>query len=134
MSEHNVSRAAVKPIFQPVSQIFVRKVAESRKDSLLQFPGIIVASLEHVAAVIRLDDDRGATTQSFGDECRHVTKVHQGRDLHALMCGSETEIVDGVVRNCERMKVDLADAKVLARLDLFNSIAKSFAATLVVRR
>ena len=103
-------------------------MAETRQDSLLQFPRIIVAGLEHVAAVIRLDHDRGATAQTFGDECRDVTEVHHGGDLYALVSCSETEIVDGVVRNRERMKIDLADAKVFARLDLLHSIAQCFSA------
>src|SRR5436190_7422481 len=113
-------------MLEPVSQIFIRKMAESRKDSLLQVPWIIVTGLEHVAAMIRLNDDSGATTQSLGNEGRHVTKVHQGRDLHALMCCGETEVVYGIVWDSERVKIDLADAKVTTRFDLFNPIAKSF--------
>src|SRR6185295_9822295 len=101
-------------------------MSQSRQDALFQFPRVIVAGLEHVAAVIRLDHDRGATTQTFSDECRDVTEVHHGRDLHALVCSSETEVVDGVVWNREGMKIDLTDTKVFARLDLLNSIAQGF--------
>src|SRR6185369_13280470 len=126
VGQHDVFRAAVKALANPVSEIFVRKVSQTRQDTLFQLPRIIVAGLEHVAAVIRLDHDRGATTQTFGDECRNVTEVHHGRDLHPIVCGSETEVVHRVVRNRERMKVDLADTKIFARLDLLNSIAQSF--------
>ena len=95
-----------------------------RENALLEFPRVGVASLQHVSAVVRLDHDRGATAQTFGDECRDVSEVHHGGDLHAVMRRGETEVVDGVVRDRERVKVDLADAKVLTRLDLFDAIAQ----------
>src|SRR6185369_6676198 len=94
-----------------------------------QFPRVIVAALEHVSAVIRFDHDGRAAAQSFRDQRGDVTKIHYGGDLHALVSGSETEVVDCVVRNCERMKIDLADAEVFARLDLLDSIAQCFGAT-----
>src|SRR6267142_2148350 len=101
---------------------------EPRQYSLLQFPGINVAGFQHVATVIRLDNNRGATPQAFADERSDVAKVHQGRNLYALMRRGETEIVDCVVWNRERMKVDLADAKVAARLNLFDAILEGFGA------
>ena len=58
-----------------------------------------------------------------------MTKVHHGGDLDALMSSSETKIVDGIVRDRERMKVDLADPKVFARFDLLHSIAQRFSAS-----
>ena len=124
MCQHDVLRATVKASSDPVGEILVRKVTETRQDALFQFPRIIVTRLEHVSAVIRFNHDRGAATEPFGDECGDVTKVHHRRDLHALVRGRETEIVDSVVRNRERMKIDLADAKVFARLDLLDSIAQ----------
>src|SRR6185503_4390596 len=69
------------------------------------------------------------TAQAFGDESRDVTEVHHGRDLHALMRSGETEVVDGIVWNREGMKIDLADTKVFARLDLLHAIAQSFRAS-----
>src|ERR671911_563891 len=38
------------------------------------------------------------------------------------MSSSESKVVDGVVWDCERMKVDFADPKVFARLNLFDAI------------
>src|SRR5687768_3847111 len=98
-------------------------MTETRQDSLLQIPRIIVTGLEHVSAVIRFDHDSGATAKLFSDECRDVAKVHHGGDLHALVSGSETEIINGVVRNRKRMKIDLADPEIFTRLDLLNSIS-----------
>ena len=59
-----------------------------------------------------------------------MTKVHQRRNLHSLMRGGKTEIIDSVVRNSEWMEVDLTDAEILARLYRLNSITKCFASTL----
>src|SRR5215208_3381546 len=78
--------------------------------------------------MVRLHDDRRATAQSFGDQRRDVPEIHHRCDLHALVRGGETKIINSVVRNSERMKIDLADAKVFARLDLLDAIAQRFGA------
>ena len=99
-------------------------MAEPRKNSLLQFPGINVASLQHVAAVVRLHHDRGATAQLFGHQCGDVAEIHQRRDLYALVSRSESEIVDRIVGNREWVKIDLADPEVFAGFNLLDAIAK----------
>jgi hypothetical protein len=53
-----------------------------------------------------------------------VAKVHQRGNFHALVSRREAKIVDRIVRNGERMKVDLADAKVAARFYLFDAVAE----------
>jgi hypothetical protein len=74
--------------------------------------------------VIGFDDYRGATAQSLADQRRNVAKVHQGRDLYALVRRGKAKIVHGIMRDGERMKVDLADAKVAARFYLFDPVLK----------
>src|SRR5215467_6919939 len=103
-------------------------MAQTGQDPLLEVPRIRVASLQHVATVVRLDHDRCATAKLFGHQRSDVTEVHHRRNLYALVSGGEAEIVDGVVRNRERMKIDLADAEVSARLDLFDPISERFLA------
>src|SRR5829696_9774903 len=78
--------------------------------------------------MVRLDYDRRATAESLRNERRDVTKIHHGRDLHALVCGSKTKIIHSVVRNSKRMKIDLADAEVFARFDLLDAIAQCLGA------
>src|SRR6185369_3788108 len=109
MSEHDVFRAAVEAASDPIGEIFVREMAQARKDALLQFPRVVVAGLEHVSTVIRFDHDGRAAAESFRDQRGDVTEIHYRRDLHALVSGGETEVVDGVVWNCERMKIDFTD-------------------------
>src|SRR5215470_18799638 len=101
-------------------------MAQTRQDSLLEFPRIRVASLKHVATVVRLDHDRRAAAKLFGHKRGDVTEVHDRRDLYALVSGGKAEVVDGVVRYRERMKIDLADTEVSARLDLFDPISECF--------
>src|SRR5256714_13827417 len=81
-------------------------------------------SLEHVAAVIRFDHNRRAPAQPFRNQRCYVTKIKQGRDLHAVMRRCETKIVDRIVRHSERMKLDLSDLKVTAGIDLDSTIAQ----------
>src|SRR5438876_12196576 len=102
---------------------------EARKNALLQFPRIMLDRLEHVAAVIRFDHDGRASAQAFSDQSSDVTKVHHRRDLYAGVRRGEAKVIDGVVRHGERMEIDLADAKVFARIDLDHSIAQGIGAT-----
>jgi len=53
-----------------------------------------------------------------------VAKIHQRRNLHALMSCGKPEIIYSVMRNCEGVKIDLADSEVSARFDLLHPIAK----------
>src|SRR5215210_2481524 len=126
MGQDDVFGTTVETAPYPIGEIFVRQVSETRQNSLLEIPRVIVAGLEHVTAVIRLDDDSCTTAQPFGDQGRDVAKIHHRRDLDALVSRSKPEIVDGIVRNCERVKIDLANLEVFAGFDLFHSIAKGF--------
>ena len=80
-------------------------MAGAREYALLQLPRIDAARLEHVAAVVRLDDDGGATAQTFLNQRRDAAEVHQRRKLHTGVGGRETEVVNRIVRDGERMKV-----------------------------
>src|SRR5918996_2180123 len=98
-------------------------MAQAREDPLFEFPRVRVARFEHVPAVVRLDDDCRAAAELFRDQGRDVTEVHHGSDLYAVMGCGEAKVVDGIVGNGEGMEIDLANAKVFARLDLLDTIA-----------
>src|SRR2546430_3780231 len=85
-------------------------------------------SLEHVAAVIRFDHNRRASAQPFRNQSCYVTKIKQGRDLHSVVRGRETKIVDRIVRHSERMKLNLSDLKVAAGIDLDSTVSQSIGA------
>src|SRR5258707_1946678 len=103
MRQNDMPRLAVKAVEQPLGDVFIRQVTEPRKNALLQFPWVMLDCLEHVAAVIRFDHDGRAATQSFRDQSRDVTEVHQGRDLDSVVSGRESEVVYRIMRHCERM-------------------------------
>src|SRR6185503_8440963 len=105
-------------------------MTKAREYSLFQFPGIRITSLQHVAAMVRLDNDRGAASQAFGYQRGHVTKVHQGGNFHALMSRREAEVVYRIMRDSERMKIYFTDPKITARLDWLNTITKRFRTSL----
>src|SRR5205807_7084675 len=114
MRQDDVTRLTVKSVEEPFSDVFIRQMAETRKNPLLQFPRILLDCLQHVAAVIRFDDDRCATTKSFRHQSRNAAKIHGRCDLHSVMRGGKAEIVHCIVRHREWMKVDLADTEVPA--------------------
>src|SRR6185503_6767170 len=110
-------------------------MAEPRQNSLRKFPRVNVASLQHVAAVVRLDHYRSTTAQAFANQGGDVTKIHQRRNLHALVRCGEAEVVDRVVGNREGMKVYLANAEVFARFYLLDTIlegSSSFSGLFVI--
>src|SRR6266567_2917898 len=112
MRQDDVTRLTVKSVEEPFSDVFIRKMAQPRKNPLLQFPRILLDCLQHVAAVIRFDYDRCATTKPLRHQSRDAAKVHRRGNLHSVMCGGKAEIIHRIVGHCERMKVDLADTKV----------------------
>src|SRR6187551_1839526 len=99
-------------------------MAQSRQYALLQFPGINVTSLQHVAAVIRLNNDRRAATQPLANKRGDVAKIHQRCNLHALVSGRKSKVIDRVMWNCEWVKIDFPDAKVSTGLNRFDTIAQ----------
>src|SRR5258708_38511923 len=124
MGQNDMLCLAVKAVEQPFGDIFIRQMTEPGKNSLLQFPGIILDRLEHIAAVVRLDYNRRTATQTLSDQGRDVTEIHQRRDLDSGVGGRESEVVHRVMRHRERMKVNIADAKVVSRVDLNHSISQ----------
>src|SRR5205823_12760524 len=112
MRQDDVMRRTVKSVEEPFSDVFIRQMAETRKNPLLQFPRILLDCLQHVAAVIRFDHDRCATTKPLRRQSRDAAKVHRRGYLHSFMCGGNAEIIHRIVGPCERMKVYLAATNV----------------------
>ena len=57
-----------------------------------------------------------------------MTEVQQRRHFHSVMRRSKTEIVDGVMRDRERMKLDFADLKVAAGINFDDAIPQRMSA------
>src|SRR5947209_16958135 len=99
-------------------------MACAREYSLFQLPGVNVASLEHVAAVIGFDDDCRATAQAFSYKSCDVAEVHQGSNADSSVRCSKSEIVCGIVWNGERVKINRAYLEITARFNLFGPVAQ----------
>src|SRR5437773_4452536 len=80
--------------------------------------------LEHVAAVIGFNDDRRTAPQSLRYQSGNVPEIHQGCDPGARVGSSEAKVIDCIVWHRKWMKVDIADAKVAARIDFDHPIAQ----------
>ena len=72
--------------------------------------------------MVRLDQNRRAAAQLLGNQRSDMAEVHQRGNLHSLMRCRKSEVVDSVMRDREGMKINLPDAEIFARLDLFYPI------------
>ena len=76
--------------------------ARAGQDPLFQVPRIDGTGTKHVAAMVRLDDDRVTALKAALMHGVDVAKIHQRRDPNALMFGDKAKIIGRVVRNAER--------------------------------
>ena len=94
----------------------IRKMASARKDALLDHPRI-GADLEHVEIVIRFEDEAIGLAEMDSDVIGQIAEIGADGDLGAVGAESESNGVGGVVRDGERVDVDVADPETLASLD-----------------
>ena len=117
MRKYDVFRRTVEIVRHPVGEVFVGKMSAFRRDPLFEAPVVNGAGAKHIAAMVRFYIDKIAAIQFFTDQLRHVPEIGQSGDTNAAILCYETEIIDGVVRDRERLKIDIADAEMLIRLD-----------------
>ena len=114
VSEDDVSSGAVEIFCKPVSEIFVREMSVPGSDSLFELPSVDRAGPQHVAAVVRFDDDRIAPVEFLLHLCSEAAEVRERCHANSSALCHESEIIHRVVRHAERFKIDIADPK-LAR-------------------
>ena len=76
VGEDDVASGAVKFVLQPVGEVFVREVPGAGQYSLFKIPGIYRTGTQHIAAVVRLNDDRVTAFELFFDQIADVAKIH----------------------------------------------------------
>jgi len=103
----------------------IREVAGAGEDALLDDPGIR-ADLEHVEIVIGFEDETIGLAEMDPDVIRQVAEIGADGDFGAVGTEGESDGVGGVVRDGERVDVDIADRETLAGLDGFDA-AETFA-------
>jgi hypothetical protein len=122
VSENEIAGVTIETI--GIGKVFadrvIRKMAGAGQDALLDDPRI-GTDLEHVEVVIGFEDEAIGFAEVDFDELGHVAEVGANGHLGAVGAKSETDGIDGIVRNGEGVDVDVADTKALARLNGFNA-------------
>jgi hypothetical protein len=103
----------------------IGEMAGAGEDALLDDPGIW-ADLEHVEIVIGFEDEAIGLAEMDSDVVWKVAEIGADGDFSAVCAEGEADGVGGVVRDSERVDVDVADGEALAGLDGFYA-AEAFA-------
>ena len=98
----------------------IGKVAGAGKDSLLDDPGI-GPDLEHVEVVIGFEDEAIGLAEMDSHVVWQVAKIRADGNFCAVGAEGESDRVGRIVRNGERVHVDIADGEALAGLNGLNA-------------
>jgi len=98
----------------------IGKVAGAGEDSLLNDPGI-GPDLEHVEVVIGFEDEAIGLAEMDSHVVWQVAKIRADGNFCAVGAEGESDRVGRIVRNGERVHVDIADGESLAGLNGFNA-------------
>ena len=122
MREDEIARARVEAF--RVAKVFadgmIREMPGAAEHALLDDPRIR-ADLEHVQIVIRFEHKTIGIAEMNFHKFWHVAEVGNERHLRAVGAKREADRIGGIVRNLESMNIDIADRKVLARLNGFQA-------------
>src|SRR5512139_1748564 len=99
-----------------------------RSDAVLEFPSINGTRTQHVATMVRFNDDSIAAVQLGFYQRRDVAEIHQRRDADAVLLCDKTEIVCRVMRNGKGLEIDIADAKFLVGFNSHSAAVQRIAA------
>jgi hypothetical protein len=103
----------------------IREMAGAGKDALFDDPGI-GADLEHVQIVIGFEDEAIGLAEMDANVIRQVAKIGADGDFGAVGAEGESDRIGGVVRDGERVYINVANGEALASLDGFDT-AEAFA-------
>ena len=98
----------------------IGKVAGAGKDALLDDPGI-GPDLEHVEVVIGFQDEAIGLAEMDSDVIRQVAEIGADGDFCAVSTEGESDGIGRIMRDGERMDVNVADGETLASLDGFDA-------------
>src|SRR6266481_6536782 len=98
----------------------IGKVAGAGKDALLDDPGI-GPDLEHVEVVIGFEDEAIGLAEMDSHVVWQVAKIRADGNFCAVGAEGESDGIGCIVRDGERMDVNVADGETLASLDGFDT-------------
>jgi hypothetical protein len=94
----------------------VREMASAGEDTLLDYPRIRT-NLEHVEIVIGFEDEAIGLAEMNPHMIRQVAEIGTDGDFGAVGAEGESDRVSSVMRNRERVNIDIANGEALASLD-----------------
>jgi hypothetical protein len=127
MGEDEIADAGIQAlgIGEEFADRVIGEMARAGEDALLDDPRIR-ADLEHVEIVIGFEDEAIGLAEMNSDVIRQVAEIGADCDLGAIGAEGKSDGVGRVVRDGERVDVDIADREALAGLDGFDA-AEAFA-------
>ena len=122
MRKHQIARDGVETF--RVTEIFaygvIREMPGSAENALLDDPWIR-ADLEHFEIMVGFENKAVRPAQMNFDMIWNVAEIGADGDLGAVGTEGESDGVGSVVRDGERVHLDIADRKTLAGLDRLNA-------------
>jgi hypothetical protein len=122
MRKDEIARAGVKTF--RIAKVFadgvIREMPGAAEDALLDDPRIR-PNFQHVQIVIRFEQQTIGVAQMNFHKFGHVSKIGNNRHLGSICAKREADGVGRVMRNLERVDIDIANREVLAGLNSFHA-------------
>ena len=93
-----------------VGHHIIRKMTLAAHHTLLHRPGIW-PDFQHLDIVIRFQHQQIGAAQVELDRIGQIPEIGEDADLDALRAKAEAHRIDGIVRHCEAVDIDVADLK-----------------------
>ncbi len=122
VGKDQMADAGIEPfgIGEEFADSMIGEVTGTGKDALLDYPRI-GPDLEHVEIVIGFEDEAIGLAEMDSDVIGQVAEIGADGDLGAVGAEGESDGVGCVVRDGERVDVDVADGEALPSLDRLNA-------------
>ena len=123
MSEHDVSRVGIEAlrIGQEFADCVIREVSRAAHHALLDVPGIW-ANLQHFKIVVGFQHQAIGFTQMKFHELGQVAEVGDDGDFRPTRAESESQGIDGVMRNRKWRDFNIADDEPVSGADVFHMV------------
>ncbi len=114
--EHQVFEAAARTVLDEPGRLGIREMTVGTTHALLECPG--VRSLEqHLKVVVELDECECAPTQLALDQTRRAAEIRDDSNIGVADANDIRDGVARVVRNGERLNLEVPDLEALTGTD-----------------
>ena len=112
MPEHDALEFATQELLDDGGRRGIGKMAVPRLDPLLHRPGPMRIVLQQLLVVVRLDHERVHFPQPLDHHLRRVTEIGDESERAFARVKRVADRVNRVMRDGERLDVDIADGKI----------------------